>query len=146
AVRIFDVNLRQSFYSKEILAESMAFADIVKLNHEELAMIAQLFGYEHRDEISSATSLRESHDLKMICVTRGCRGSLLVSGDGLHDHPGYRVRVADTVGSGDAFTAGLVTEYLRGSSLSTMNETANRIGAWVASQIGAMPIPANGID
>jgi len=144
AVRVFDVNLRQAFFSEEVLTESMKVADIVKLNHEELPRIVQLFGLEHRDEIASADSLMELHHLKLICVTRGCRGSLLISSQGLNEHPGYRIRVADAIGAGDAFTAGLVHEYVRGSSLPETNATANRVGAWVASQVGAMPSPGEG--
>ena len=144
AVRVFDVNLRQAFFSREVLSDSMKFADIVKLNHEELPRIMQLFGLEHRDEIASADALMELHHLKLICVTRGCRGSLLINSQGLNEHPGYRIQVADAIGAGDAFTAGLVHEYLRGSSLSEMNEIANRVGAWVASQVGAMPSPGDG--
>jgi len=144
AVRVFDVNLRQAFFSQEVLVESMKVADIVKLNHEELPRIMQVFGLEHRDEIAAADSLMELHHLKLICVTRGCRGSLLIRQQGLNEHPGYRIRVADAIGAGDAFTAGLVHEYLRGSSLPEMNETANRVGAWVASRVGAMPSPGEG--
>jgi fructokinase len=144
AVRVFDVNLRQAFFSKELLTESMKLADIVKLNHEELPRIMQLFGLSHRDEIASVDALMDLHRLKLICVTRGCRGSLLVSQSGLNEHSGYRIQVADAIGAGDAFTAGLVQEYMRGSSLPEMNETANRVGAWVASQVGAMPSPGKG--
>jgi fructokinase len=144
AVRVFDVNLRQTFFSKEILGESMAVADIVKLNHEELPRIMQLFGLEHHDEIGSADALFELHHLKLICVTRGCRGSLLISLGGLNEHPGCRIQVADTIGAGDAFTAGLVHEYMLGSSLPQMNDTANRVGAWVASRTGATPRPGEG--
>ena len=144
AVRVFDVNLRQAFFSREVLAESMKVSDIVKLNHEELPKLMQLFGLDHGDEIASADSLMELHHLKLICVTRGCRGSLLISPQGLNEHPGYRIQVADAIGAGDAFTAGLVHKYLRGSSLPEMNETANRVGAWVASQVGAMPSPGEG--
>jgi len=144
AVRIFDVNLRQAFFSKEVLTESMRVADIVKLNHEELPRIMQLFGLEHRDEMTSATALMNLYQLKLVCVTRGFRGSLLISRQGLNEHPGYTIKVADAIGAGDAFTAGLVHEYLRDSSLLEMNETANRAGAWVASQVGAMPSPREG--
>jgi fructokinase len=144
ALRVFDVNLRQAFFSRKVLAESMKVADVVKLNHEELPRIMQMFDLDHRDEISSADSLMRVHHLKMICITRGCRGSLLISPQGLNEHHGYRIQVADAIGAGDAFTAGLVHEYLRGSSLPEMNETANRVGAWVASQVGAMPSPGEG--
>jgi fructokinase len=144
AVRIFDVNLRQAFHSKEILAESMRLADILKLNHEELPRIMQMFGLEHRDEIASADTLVESYDLKLICVTRGCHGSLLINHQTLDEHPGYRIQMGDAIGAGDAFTAALVHEYLQGAPISRMNETANRVGAWVASRAGAMPVPRDG--
>lgn len=143
AVRVFDVNLRQAFYSKEVLADSMLVADIVKLNHEELPQVMQLFGLPFHDDVSAADSLLSRHQLKLICVTRGARGSLLIRDRAIDEHPGYRVRVADTIGSGDAFTAGLVFEYLRGSSLPEMNDMANRVGAWVASQVGGMPRPGD---
>jgi len=144
AVRIFDVNLRQDFFSEEILTDSMKMAEIVKLNHEELPRIMQLSGLDHRDEITSADALMDLHHLKMVCITRGCRGSLLINQESLNEHSGYPIRMGDAIGAGDAFTAGLVHEYMRGASLPEMNETANRVGAWVASQTGAMPTPGEG--
>jgi fructokinase len=140
-LRIFDVNLRQNFFSREVLAESMQLATIVKLNHEELPKVMSLFELEHRSEKDSAQRLLAVHNLKLLCVTRGNSGSLLISADECHEHPGVKVKVADTVGAGDAFTAALVHGYLRGSSLKEINETANRVGAWVASQSGATPSP-----
>jgi fructokinase len=145
AVRVFDVNLRQSYYSPEILSESMKRADIVKVNDEELPKIMALSGFSHRDERHSAQYLLAAFDLKLICVTRGARGSIIVAKNGVDEHPGFHVKVADTVGSGDAFTAALTHEYLKGSSLGVMNETANQVGAWVASQSGGMPVPAIGL-
>jgi len=144
AIKVFDVNLRQSYYSPEILVESMKLADLVKLNDEELPKIMALNQFPHKDELSSAKKLIEAYDLKMVCLTRGGRGSLLVRGRDTSEHPGFQVRVADTVGSGDAFTAGLVHEYLHGASLDLMNEVANLVGAWVASEAGAMPMPKRG--
>ena len=143
-VRIFDVNLRQAFYSKEIIEQSIKLADIVKLNHEELPRIMEMFGLQHRDEIASAGQLVKLHALKLICVTRGCRGSLLMNHQTLDEHPGYRIQIGDAIGAGDAFTAALVYEYLQGVPIARMNETANRMGAWVASQVGAMPVPGDG--
>ncbi len=144
AVKVFDVNLRQSFYSQEILSESMRLADIVKLNDEELPKIMSLSGFPHKDELIFGAAPDRDYDLKLVCITRGGRGSLLVRGNESSEHPGFRVRVADTVGSGDAFTAGLVHEYLHGASLDLMNEVANLVGAWVASEVGAMPAPKRG--
>jgi fructokinase len=144
AVRVFDVNLRQSYYSPDVLDESMKLADIVKLNDEELPRIMSLSKLPHRDERSSAQRLLEAYQLRLVCVTRGGRGSLLVQSGNASEHGGFRVHVADTVGSGDAFTAGLVHEYLHGASLELMNEVANLVGAWVASEVGAMPTPKRG--
>jgi len=143
-VKVFDVNLRQSYYSRGTLSESMRLADIVKLNDDELPKIMRLMEEPHKDDLSSAKRLSRDYDLKVVCITRGGKGSLLVRGDDASEHSGFRVRVADTVGSGDAFTAGLVHEYLHGASLDLMNEVANLVGAWVASEVGAMPTPKRG--
>jgi fructokinase len=143
-LKVFDVNLRQSFYSREVVADSMKLADIVKLNDDELPKIMSLNRIPHRDELSSARRLIDEYQLELVSITRGGRGSLLVSSKNSIEHPGFRVHVADTVGSGDAFTAGLVHEYLHGASLDLMNEVANLVGAWVASEVGAMPTPKHG--
>ena len=139
AVRVFDVNLRQAFYSAETLRESLRLTDIVKLNQDELPAVAKLLGHAFEDEEKSSRWLRETYKLKLVCVTRGAMGSLLVGEKETSKHPGCKVRVVDTVGSGDAFTAALIYHYLRRASLSTLNEAANRMGAWVASQTGATP-------
>jgi fructokinase len=144
AVRVFDVNLRQTFYSTQVLAESMKLATVVKLNHEELPKIMHILELKNRGEEDSARQLLSSHELTLVCVTRGNAGSLLVSADERSEHPGFKVKVADTVGAGDAFTAALVHGYLRRTPLAQINETANRVGAWVASQSGATPAPKPG--
>lgn len=146
ALRVFDVNLRQNFYSQEVITESLAHADVLKVNDEELPILMRLFALDHRDEIASARRLLEAHELKLVCITRGRRGSVLLDQTEVDERPGCPVTVVDTVGAGDAFTAGMIFEYLRGSKLSKINETANAVGAWVASQAGAMPIaPAQGV-
>lgn len=144
AVKIFDVNLRQSYYSQAILSESMQLANVVKFNEDELPRIMELLKLTHKDDLSSARKLIRDYGLAIVCVTRGGRGSLLAQADDVSEHPGFKVHVADTVGSGDAFTAGLVHEYLHGASLNLMNEVANLVGAWVASEVGAMPTPKRG--
>jgi len=143
-LKVFDVNLRQAYFSRETVCESMELSDVVKLNAEELPRVMSLCDLPHKDDKSSARRLVDEYKLKLACVTRGDHGSLLVSGSGASEHPGFRVKVADTVGSGDAFTAGLVHEYLHGASLDLMNEVANLVGAWVASEVGAMPTPKRG--
>ncbi|HTQ60895.1 MAG TPA: carbohydrate kinase [Candidatus Solibacter sp.] len=137
--RVFDVNLRQSYYSAQILAESAKVADIIKLNHDELPTVVRLLGFPFHDEESAAQWLLHTFHTKLVCITRGARGSLLVSEYAKHEHPGIPVSVVDTVGSGDAFTAALVYHYLRQGSLAAMNDAANRMGSWVASQTGATP-------
>jgi fructokinase len=146
AIRIFDVNLRQHFYSLEVIIESMKLASIIKLNHDELPRIMKLLGLEHRDgnEQESARRLLNSYELDLVCVTRGTAGSLLISPTESTEHPGFVVKVADTVGAGDAFTAAMVHGYLRHRPLAEVNQTANRVGAWVASQPGATPAPSAG--
>ncbi len=145
ALRIFDVNLRGDFYSRELLEDSMSLANIVKLNDEELPRVMKLGGLVHSaGEESSAEKLLRLYKLELVCITRGNRGSLLVSKSGSSEHAGFCVQVADTIGAGDAFTAGLTHEYLHGASLDGMNEVANLVGAWVASQPGATPAPKQG--
>ena len=113
-VKVFDVNLRQAYYSSEILGESMRLADIVKLNDDELPTLMGLMKVAHKDEKTSSQKLLREYGLKVVCITRGSRGSLLVRENEVSEHPGFRIPVADTVGSGDAFTAGMVHEYLHG--------------------------------
>jgi len=141
ALRIFDVNLRQKFYSREVLTESLQFADIVKLNHEELPTIMRLFDLDNRGEKDSARCLLSLYDLKLVCMTQGANGSLLMSPTECNQHPGFPVANANPVGAGDAFTAALVNGFLRGMTLAQINENANRVGAWVAGEPGAMPTP-----
>ncbi|GAC1685289.1 MAG: carbohydrate kinase [Candidatus Acidiferrum sp.] len=140
AVRILDVNLRQCYFSAELLAQSAEHAQIVKLNHEEVPIVMKVLDAPYRDELMAAQWLRKRFGVKLVCITRGANGSLLACENGSDAHPGFPVNVADTVGAGDAFTAGLVHHYLRRSSLRAMNEAANRMGAWVASQPGATPV------
>jgi fructokinase len=146
AVRVCDINLRQNFFTGQVVAESMKLSSIVKLNHEELPKVMRLFDLEHHRVEESARQLLRSYDLQLICVTRGDNGSLLMSCDEFVEHPGFKVKVADTVGAGDAFTAALVHGYLQGRPLAEINETANRVGAWVASQPGGTPAPKGSMD
>jgi fructokinase len=145
ALRVCDINLRQNFFNAQVVSESMKLATIVKLNHEELPRVMRLLDVECRNEEKASRNLLLSYDLQLICVTRGNHGSLLISCNERSEHPGFTVRVADTVGAGDAFTAALVHGYLQGKSLAEINENANRVGAWVASEVGGMPSPKGGI-
>ena len=133
--------MRQTFFSADILRESAKLADIMKVNQDELPQVAQLLGYKSNAKEAAAPWLLRTCGLKLVCITEGPSGSSLVAADGLHRHPGFPTEVADTVGAGDAFTAALIHHYLRGATLDDMNEAANRMGSWVASQVGATPKP-----
>lgn len=141
AVRLFDVNLRQGRYSAELLSRSLEKSDIVKLNNDELPHVCALLGTGGHDLISQAEQLLTAFSLRLVCLTRGAQGSLILSPHERVEHPGVSVQVADTVGAGDAFTAALVYGFLRRKSLARISEAANTLGAWVASQTGATQIP-----
>jgi fructokinase len=139
ALRIFDVNLRQNFYSAEIIRDSLNRANVVKLNHEELPRVAELLTIDATNQSAFCRELLQKFNLQLVCVTRGANGSILCNRDQVNEHPGFEVQIKDTVGAGDAFTASLVHQLLRGASLAGMNDLANRMGAWVAASSGAMP-------
>jgi fructokinase len=139
AIRIFDVNLRQSYYTSEVLKRSLHYANIVKLTDQELGRVTALTGLEARGDEQGAKRLLDKFDLRLVCITRGSRGSVLVSREETVEHPGFTVRVVDAVGAGDAFAACLAHYLVRGRSLVEINEFANRLASWVATQVGATP-------
>jgi fructokinase len=145
-VRVFDVNLRAPFYSSEVVQESLELATVMKMNDAEVPLVLGLLGLQPFDpknpaalRLGAEKLLEEFPLLKMVAVTRGGTGSLLVTRDAWHEHPGIAVKVVDTIGAGDAFTAAMTHSMLRGADLATLNEAGNRWGSWVASQAGAMP-------
>lgn len=137
-LKVFDINIRQNFYSRELLRESMRMANVVKLNDDELELIASLENLTG-DVVTQLQSLITSHDLKMIVLTRGDKGSLLVNSSEVSDYPGCAANIVDTIGAGDSFTAATVVGLVKGMPLDTINEHANRVAAYVCSQQGAMP-------
>ena len=138
ALRIFDINLRQSFYSKELIESSLDLANVLKLNDEELAVIASLLSLSG-DESTLLAEIAGKHRLYMVALTRGDKGSILYSDGQISIHPGYKVEVVDTVGAGDAFTASLALSVLSGQDLDAINDHANRVAAFVCSKHGATP-------
>jgi fructokinase len=139
-LRIFDVNLRQNYYNSVILRTGFALSTVVKMNHVELPIVMTTIGLPStEDEQADAQLLLDHYGLELVCITRGAAGSILISRKGKSDHSGFRVKVADTVGAGDAFTATLAHGCRQGLSLEAINEAANRMGGWVASQPGATP-------
>jgi fructokinase len=138
-LRICDVNLRESFYSQGVLRRCFQYADIVKLNDQELLQVSYIFKLGIGTHEMLARRLLHLCDLRLVCITCGSRGSLLVTDGQIVEHKGFRVTVADAVGAGDAFTACLAHHYLRGHSLQEISESANRFASWVATQRGATP-------
>jgi fructokinase len=145
-VRVFDVNLRAPFYSSEVIQESLELASVVKMNDAEVPVVLGLLGFPERETLRAGCGrlLQEFPELKLAAVTCGGNGSLLVSRESWHQHPGVPVKVVDTIGAGDAFTAAMTHTLLQDPRLDTaglarLNEAGNRWGAWVASQQGAMP-------
>jgi fructokinase len=139
AVRVFDVNLRQDFYSAGVLRESVAMASIVKMNDDELPIVLKSLALKPGEDKAAAKQLLDLGP-KLVCVTRGRYGSFLITRRGAVEHEGFSVPVKDTVGVGDAFTAALVHEYLREAPLEKMNDAGNRMGSWVATQAGGTPV------
>jgi fructokinase len=139
ALRVFDVNLRAPFYTADIIAESLSMANVLKLNHEELPLVAGLLSLPFDGDEPCARRLLKEFGLRLVCVTRGAHGSLLVDVSSTSEHPGFPVRVIDTVGAGDAFTASLAHHLARGAPLAAINAAANRLAAWVSSRPGGTP-------
>jgi fructokinase len=137
-LRVFDINLRQHFYNVDTVAVGLEAADVLKLNDEELPVIARLLSIHGTLEETLATLCRR-YDLKLIALTEGPRGSLLFSPHAQSRHGGHRTEVVDTVGAGDAFTAVLAYGLLSGASLDAINEQANRVASFVCSRAGATP-------
>jgi fructokinase len=139
-LRLFDVNLRHSFFTPDMLARSLRLSTVVKLNADELSAAGSMLNLGASGELETARELLQLFDLDLVAVTRGAAGSLLVGRDEADEHPGFRVeRVADTIGCGDAFAASLAHCLRRGAPLSLCNEVANRAGSWLATQTGATP-------
>jgi fructokinase len=139
-LRVFDVNLRHSFFDASMLSDSLSLARVVKLNSDELPLVASMLSLDDAgDEAALSLRLLRDFPLELVAVTRGARGSLLVSRDEQVEHEGFRVRVADTIGAGDAFAAALTHQLLRRAPLVRASRAANWTGAWVASRCGATP-------
>ncbi len=138
ALRIFDVNLRQNFYSKEILETSLRHANIFKLSDEELPTLAGFFDLSGQ-VLEQLQALLQMFDLRLVAYTRGGEGSLLVTANETSDHPGFPTEVIDTVGAGDSFTAMLCMGLLQNLPLAEINRRACQVAAFVCSQSGATP-------
>ena len=141
--KIFDVNLRQGFYTKEILCNSMKKCNILKINDEELVTVSRMFGYPGIDLQDKCWILLAKYNLKMLILTCGVNGSYVFTPGEISFVETPKVEVADTVGAGDSFTATFVAAVLKGKSVAEAHKLAVEVSAYVCTQNGAMPeLPA----
>lgn len=136
---VYDVNLRPPFFEREWIHASLRRAKIIKLNDDEVRVMSSLFHLPTSSDAEFATWLLETYHPELVCITRGAAGAIAVSRDELCESSGIAIEVVDTVGAGDAFTAGLIWCRLNHWPVNRTLEFANRLGALVASQPGAMP-------
>jgi fructokinase len=138
AYRIFDLNLRQHFYSKKIIHESLSLCNILKLNEEELAEIASLFGLALKTEQEICLHLLKTYNLEIIAETKGANGSYIFTAKETSYLNTPKVQVADTVGAGDAFTGAFVATLLQGKSIQEAHHAAVEVSAYACTQRGGM--------
>ena len=138
SLRIFDINLRLQYYTRETIHTSLEHADILKLNDEEVPIVARLLGLEGDMEAVCRQVLTD-YSLRAVILTRGADGCLIYHEKGSVFHPSACIKVADTVGAGDSFTAGFVSALLAGRSHLEAVALATRVAAFVCSHHGAMP-------
>lgn len=145
SLRVFDINLRQKFYSREVIERSLRVANVLKLNDDELPVIADMLALRGTIE-EQLKQLAATFHLRLIALTRGAQGSLLYQSNAESDGeerwsncPSRAVDVVDTVGAGDSFTAALVMGLLRKMELDEVNLLANDVARYVCSQTGATP-------
>lgn len=136
---VFDVNLRQGFYNKEILCNSMKRCNILKINDEELVTVSRMSGYPGIDLQDKCWILLGKYNLKMLILTCGINGSYVFTPGNVSFQPTPKVEVADTVGAGDSFTAAFISSVLKGKSVSEAHSLAVRTSAFVCTEKGAMP-------
>lgn len=137
--KIFDVNLRAPFYTKELLSDLMNKADFIKFNDDELYEISEYLGSPFHSLEQNIRFIAEKTNTKHICVTKGSHGAVLLYNNQLFYNSGYKITVADTVGAGDSFLAGLLTKLLTGIAPQKAIDFACALGALVAQNEGANP-------
>ena len=138
-LKVFDINLRQDFYNREVLVESFRRCDILKINDEELVVISRMFELPGLSLEEKCRSLIKTYNLQMLILTCGVNGSYVFYEGGLSFLDTPKVKVADTVGAGDSFTGAFVGSLLGGKTVPEAHETAVKVSAYVCTQSGAMP-------
>ncbi len=140
ALKIFDINLRQHFYTLELIEHALNRCNILKINDEEIALVGELFGWQSKSELEVCNQLLHNSKLEIVVLTKGTEGSYVVTNNETSFKETPLVNVADTVGAGDSFTAAFVSSLLGGQSISNAHQIAVDVSAFVCTQHGAMPI------
>ena len=138
-LKIFDINLRQDFYTKEVLRDSFQRCNVLKINDEELVTISRMFGYPGIDLQDKCWILLAKYNLKMLILTCGINGSYVFTPGVVSFQETPKVPVADTVGAGDSFTAAFCASILNGKPVPEAHKLAVEVSAYVCTQSGAMP-------
>lgn len=139
-LRVFDINLRQGFYSEEIISDSISRCNILKINDEELVTVSRIFGYPGINLKDKCWILLGKYNLKMLILTCGVNGSYVFTPGSISFLPTPVVKVEDTVGAGDSFTAAFVSSILKGCPIKEAHNRAVQTSAYVCTQSGAMPV------
>lgn len=140
ALKIFDINLRQHFYSKELIESSLKRCNVLKINDDEVVIVAALWGWESKTEMEVCRQLLAAYGLQMVVLTKGTQGSYVLTENEASFQPTPKVDVTDTVGAGDSFTGAFVASLLLGKSITEAHARAVQISAFVCTQHGAMPV------
>ncbi|MDO9541180.1 MAG: carbohydrate kinase [Kiritimatiellia bacterium] len=144
SLKVFDINLRQSFYTRKIIEQLLKLSNVFKLNDEELVIVSDLLSIRG-GAAKAVKSLMLKYKLKVVAVTKGPKGAVLYCPEGVYPAEGRKIRTADTVGAGDAFTAALVMGLLNGLKMEIIVELANRLAAYVCGRPGATPVLSPGM-
>ena len=136
---VFDINLRQQFYSLEIIHESLCKCNVLKINNEELEEVSRLFNISADTMEEKCSQLIEMYDLKLVILTCGEQGSYVITNQTTSFIATPKVEVVDTVGAGDAFTAAFIAGLLKGKTIQEAHKLAVEVSAYVCTQAGAMP-------
>ena len=139
-LKIFDINLRQNFYNKDILCDSLRRCNVLKINDEELVIIGRMFDYPGLDMRNKCWLILGKYDLDMLVLTCGVNGSYVFTPGHVSFQETPRVEVADTVGAGDSFTGAFCSGILSGMSVEEAHRLAVEVSAYVCTQSGAMPV------
>ena len=138
-MKIFDINLRQNFYTKEIIVNSLRHCDVLKINDEELVVVSRLFEYPGLSTEDKCRRILNKYNLKMLVLTCGVNGSYVFTPNEMSFYATPRVQVADTVGAGDSFTGTFCASILDGMTVTDAHKRAVEVSAYVCTQNGAMP-------